>query len=170
MMDAHLKGLIEKDQKVYKETLRWVIAGITDDNPRSKISFCSLTREFVSLILQIVTENPNNPPKTFYREGQQYVQLWQEYLDAMQRFQDLVDIAPCGLLRLIMNDHTNLVTFCFVIAFKSSEELSLLIKNDEMNALIESMQASRNFKELGETIMGDDSLGGKMLMKMQQPM
>ena len=164
MMDAHLKSQIDENQKVYKETLRWVIAGITDENPRSKISFCSLTREYVNWILQIVTKNPNNPPKTYYREGQLYVTLWQEYLDAKQRFQDLVNIAPCSLLRLIMSDYTNLATFCFVIAFKSFKELSQLIENDEMIVLLESMQACRNFYKLGETIMVVDSLASKSLM------
>ena len=91
--------------------MRWVIAGITDENPRSKISFDNLTREYVDSILEPLANTLRS-----YSKGRLNYRL-----SLADKLQKAVDLVPRSLLRLIMTDIKYLVGFCLVTTFNSSD-------------------------------------------------
>ena len=50
-MNEDLTEWIDENQKSYQDLCRWVLPGIREDNPRSRVNFVNTTRRFVEKIL-----------------------------------------------------------------------------------------------------------------------
>ena len=97
-MSADLTLWLHENQGSYQDLCRWVLPGIREDNPRSRVNFLNTTRSYIESIAR--------------HFGQNHFYFYPRDEDLEKIFK-AVDSCSLEELRRLMEDLEDLAEFCF---------------------------------------------------------